>query len=109
MFKITFDQFICKIQNCFQEVQSNPEAKSPVDDQDISNFTINSDKFIAIGEFVRKSRLRMLFDLNDLIRNPDWTWNNSNAREIIKFAKAYDLDVDWQLANGNNTYYTLIN
>jgi len=42
----------------------------------------------------------MLFDLNVLIRNPDGSWNDSNARQIVEFAKYHEMTLDWQLGNG---------
>ena len=46
----------------------------------------------------------MLFDLNDLRRNPDGSWNDSNAKEIVKFAKSHGMTLDWQLGNEPNSF-----
>lgn len=81
---------------------------SPVDGQDISNFTISSADLLAIYEFAAKSGLRMIFDLNVLLRNPDGSWNDTNAQEIITFAKNQGMELDWQLGNGNKKYENLI-
>lgn len=74
---------------------------SPVNSQDISNFTISGVDLMAIYEFTMKSKLRMIFDLNVLLRNSDGSWNNTNAQKIITFAKNHDMELDWQLGNGN--------
>ena len=42
----------------------------------------------------------MLFDLNVLIRKADGTWDSSEARKIILFAKYYEMAIDWELGNG---------
>lgn len=73
---------------------------SPVDGQDISNFTISGSDLIDIYNFTMMSELRMIFDLNVLLRNPDGSWNDTNAQEIITFAKNHSMDLDWQLGNG---------
>lgn len=74
---------------------------SPVDGQDISNFTISGEDLITIYEYAVKSKLRMIFDLNVLLKNLDGSWNNTNAQEIITFAKNHHMELDWQLGNGN--------
>jgi len=42
----------------------------------------------------------MIFDINALIRNSDGSWNDSNARQIVEFAKYHGMTLDWQLGNG---------
>lgn len=84
-----------------QIVQSSSEKiLSPVDGQDISNFTITGADLLAVYNFTVKSKLRMIFDLNVLLRNPDGSWNDTNAQEIITFAKNQAMELDWQLGNG---------
>lgn len=68
---------------------------SPVDGQDISNFTIFGADLLAIYDFMAKSELRMIFDLNVLLKNPDGSWNDSNAQKIIAFAKNQGMILDW--------------
>ncbi|XP_043266874.1 heparanase-like isoform X2 [Venturia canescens] len=77
---------------------------SPVDGQDISNFTITENDFLDLYKFTEKSDLRMMFDLNVLIRLPDGTWDYNNAQEIIDFAKSRNMLVDWQLGNEPNSF-----
>lgn len=84
-----------------QIVQSPSEnIFSPVDGQDISNFTISGTDLLSVYNFAVKSNLRMIFDLNVLLRNPDGSWNDTNAQEIITFAKNQGMELDWQLGNG---------
>jgi len=86
------------------EQSSSEKILSSVDDQDISNFTISGTDLLAIYDFTVKSELRMIFDLNVLLRNPDGSWNDSNAQEIIAFAKNQGMTLDWQLGNGKQLY-----
>lgn len=60
--------------------------------------------FLALYEFTKKSRLKMIFDLNALLRNPNGSWDSSNAKEIIDFAKGHDMEVDWQMGNGEGIF-----
>lgn len=84
-----------------QIVQSSSEKiPSPVDGQDISNFTISGADLLAVYDFAKKSKLRMIFDLNVLLKNPDGSWNDINAQKIIAFAKNQGMELDWQLGNG---------
>lgn len=82
------------------EQNSCKKILSPVDGQDISNFTISGADLLALYDFTVKSELRMIFDLNVLLRNPDGSWNDSNAQEIIAFTKNQGMTLDWQLGNG---------
>lgn len=43
----------------------------------------------------------MIFDLNVLIRYPNGTWDDTNAQDIILFAKGSNMNLDWQLGNGD--------
>lgn len=79
---------------------SSEEILSPVDGQDISNFTISGTDLLTVYNFAVKSKLRMIFDLNVLLRNPDGSWNYTNAQKIITFAKNHAMELDWQLGNG---------
>lgn len=72
-----------------------------MDGQDITNFTINEKDFENLYNFSIKSKLRMIFDLNVLIRNINGSWNDINAKNIISFAKNKNMKIDWQLGNGN--------
>ncbi|OXU26819.1 hypothetical protein TSAR_005050 [Trichomalopsis sarcophagae] len=80
-----------------------------VDGQDITNFTLASDDFLSLYKFTQKARIRMVFDLNTLLRNEDGTWNSDNAREIILFAKGYGMELDWQMGNEPNSFFHVFN
>jgi len=87
------------------QAQKNISEKifSPVDGQDISNFTISGANLLTIYDFAMEAGLRMIFDLNVLLRNSDGTWNDTNAQEIIAFARNQGMELDWQLGNGKKT------
>ncbi|XP_043601188.1 heparanase-like [Bombus pyrosoma] len=82
---------------------------NPVDGQDISNFTINEIDFENLYNFATKSKLRMIFDLNVLIRNVNDSWNDVNAKNIISFAKNKGMTLDWQLGNEPNSFHHVFN
>jgi len=94
--------------DCLFFNQTVPEGSknltNPVDGEDISNFTITDEDFLSIYRFTEKADLRMVFDLNVLIRGPDGNWDDSNARDIINFAKGHDMTMDWQLGNEPNSF-----
>lgn len=95
--------YIYSLMNLIIQIKQNFSKKIPssVNGEDISNFTISGMDLITIYEFTVKSRLRMIFDLNVLLRNLDGSWNSTNAQEIITFAKNQNMELDWQLGNGN--------
>ncbi|KAG7200881.1 hypothetical protein KM043_003244 [Ampulex compressa] len=76
---------------------------------DITNFTINGGDLIRLYRFATKARLRMIFDLNVLLRNPDGSWDDGNAQDIIRFAKEHGMDLDWQLGNEPNSFHYVFN
>ncbi|KAI4479544.1 hypothetical protein M0804_010941 [Polistes exclamans] len=82
---------------------------SPFDGQDISNFTITDKDFESLYKFAIESELKMLFDLNVLIRYPNGSWDDTNAQDIISFAKLSNMDLDWQLGNEPNSFYHVFN
>ncbi|XP_076240617.1 heparanase [Calliopsis andreniformis] len=82
---------------------------SPVNDQDISNFTITDIDFENLYKFAIKSKLRMIFDLNVLIRNGDNSWNDTNSKSIISFAHNKGMKLDWQLGNEPNSFHHVFN
>ncbi|XP_051162971.1 heparanase-like [Leptopilina boulardi] len=85
------------------------DNSSEIIDNDISNFTITEQDFLHLYKFVEKSKLRMLFDFNVLLRNSNGTWNNNNAREILNFAKSQKMSIDWQLGNEPNSFHHVFN
>ncbi|XP_057339841.1 heparanase-like [Microplitis mediator] len=82
---------------------------SPVDAQDISNFTLAGDDYLAVYQFTERAQLRMMFDLNALIRDPDDHWDDTNAKDIINFSKGHSMDIDWQLGNEPNSFRHVFN
>ncbi|XP_017791859.1 PREDICTED: heparanase-like [Habropoda laboriosa] len=82
---------------------------SPVDDADISNFTINDIDFENIYNFATKAKLRMIFDINVLIRTVNGSWDDTNAKDIILFAKNKNMKLDWQLGNEPNSFNHVFN
>ncbi|KAE9542850.1 hypothetical protein AGLY_002761 [Aphis glycines] len=88
---------------------SHTQVTSPIDGNHYSNFTFSEEDFLSLYQFTKKSELRMLFDLNVLIRNPDGSWNDSNARQIVEFAKYHEMTLDWQLGNEPNSFKHVFN
>ena len=80
-----------------------------MDGQDISNFNISDREWLSLYHFTESSNLRMIFDLNVLLRRQDGSWNYTNAQEIIKFAKLQDMKLDWQLGNGKQSIINVRN
>lgn len=93
----------------FNQTIISEKAINPVDGQDITNFTINEKDFENLYNFSIKSKLRMIFDLNVLIRNINGSWNDINAKNIISFAKNKNMKIDWQLGNEPNSFNHVFN
>ncbi|KAL1132763.1 hypothetical protein AAG570_010715 [Ranatra chinensis] len=59
--------------------------------------------WIEINEFAKAVGLKLLFDLNVLLRIND-TWDSSNAENLLDYSFAHHYNVDWQLGNEPNVF-----
>ena len=93
--------------NIFQE-NDVPENQNTLESEysensiskDTSNFNLTGNDFASLYNYADKSEIKMIFDLNVLLRNENGTWNSENAEEIMDFAKSHDMKIDWQMGNG---------
>lgn len=65
--------------------------------------------FENLYKFATESKLRMIFDLNVLIRADNGSWDDINVKNIISFAKNKNMKLDWQLGNGKHFIYFFLN
>lgn len=89
-----------KLDIFLQTLSTEERILQSINGEDISKFTISEKDFQSLYEFSEMSNLRMIFDLNALIRNSDGSWNDSNAKKIIQFARKSKMNIDWELGNG---------
>merc|ERR1719315_971015 len=57
-----------------------------------------------INTFVRKTGLRLLFDVNGLKTNPWGEWNSSNAETLLRYSAERNYSMDFQMGNEPNHY-----
>lgn len=60
--------------------------------------------YLKVHQFTQNAGVRLIFDLNSLLRNEDGSWNSENAEEMIKFSSDNGLELDWELGNGRYAY-----
>lgn len=60
--------------------------------------------YLKLHQFTQNAGVRLIFDLNSLLRNEDDSWNSENAEEMIKFSSDNQLELDWELGNGMCAY-----
>ncbi|XP_056351073.1 inactive heparanase-2 isoform X2 [Oenanthe melanoleuca] len=58
--------------------------------------------------FADCSGLHLIFALNALRRNPNNSWNSSNALSLLKYSASKKYNISWELGNEPNNYRTLI-
>uniref|UniRef100_A0ACB8F9G9 Inactive heparanase-2 n=1 Tax=Sphaerodactylus townsendi TaxID=933632 RepID=A0ACB8F9G9_9SAUR len=58
--------------------------------------------------FADCSGLHLIFALNALRRNPNNSWNTSNALSLLKYSASKKYNISWELGNEPNNYRTLI-
>lgn len=56
--------------------------------------------YLKVYQFTQNAGVRLLYDLNSLLRNEDGSWNSENAEEMIKFSNDNHMELDWELGNG---------
>uniref|UniRef100_A0A4P6D6K9 Putative heparanase-like protein n=1 Tax=Rhodnius prolixus TaxID=13249 RepID=A0A4P6D6K9_RHOPR len=66
-------------------------------------FSMSAEDWHDINDFCQNVGLKLLFDLNVLLRNRE-AWNFSNAEYLIDYSYAYQYDIDWQLGNEPNSF-----
>ncbi|CAM2117932.1 unnamed protein product [Caretta caretta] len=57
--------------------------------------------------FADCSGLHLIFALNALRRNPNNSWNSSNALSLLKYSASKKYNISWELGNEPNNYRTL--
>ena len=61
-----------------------------------------------INTFAINTGLKLLFDLNVLLRDNN-IWNSTNGELLLDFSYAYHYEIDWQLGNGTNINFIISN
>ncbi|XP_050293673.1 heparanase-like [Anthonomus grandis grandis] len=87
----------------FQDDTVEGSGPGPVGD----SLVIKGSFFEELVEFTRKANLRLLFDLNSLLRNSDGSWDSSNAEVLIAFAQKLNVSLDWELGNEPDLYQAI--
>ncbi|KAK9503885.1 hypothetical protein O3M35_010351 [Rhynocoris fuscipes] len=71
----------------------------------IKKFSMSAEDWHEINEFSKYVDLKLLFDLNVLLRNKtNNEWSYHNAEYLIDYSYAYQYDIDWQLGNEPNSF-----
>ncbi|KAG7462472.1 hypothetical protein MATL_G00185200 [Megalops atlanticus] len=52
--------------------------------------------------------LHLIFGLNALHRNPDYSWNGSSALSLLKYSAGKKYNISWELGNEPNSYRTMV-
>lgn len=64
--------------------------------------------YLKVYQFTQNAGVRLLYDLNSLLRNEDGSWNSENAEEMIKFSSDNQMELDWELGNGKLLIFILL-
>ncbi|KFO98316.1 Inactive heparanase-2, partial [Calypte anna] len=73
-----------------------------------SNLTLTARSLDKLYNFADCSGLHLIFALNALHRNPNNSWNSSNALSLLKYSASKKYNISWELGNEPNNYRTLI-
>ena len=65
-----------------------------------TNFTITHEDLDIIHMLASKAGWNVLFGLNVLLREPDGSWNASNAKKIMQYVAEHGYHFGWELGNG---------
>uniref|UniRef100_A0A8C8R4T4 Heparanase 2 (inactive) n=1 Tax=Pelusios castaneus TaxID=367368 RepID=A0A8C8R4T4_9SAUR len=72
-----------------------------------SNLTLTARSLDKLYNFADCSGLHLIFALNALRRNPDNSWNSSNALSLLKYSASKKYNISWELGNEPSNYRTL--
>lgn len=72
-----------------------------------SDITFLASDYLKVHQFTQNAGVRLIFDLNSLLRNEDGSWNSENAEEMIKFSSDNGLELDWELGNEPDLYSSI--
>uniref|UniRef100_A0A0A9XZA7 Heparanase n=1 Tax=Lygus hesperus TaxID=30085 RepID=A0A0A9XZA7_LYGHE len=67
-------------------------------------FSMTAENWKAINSFAEAVKMKLLFQLNVLLRNAFGGWNSTNAELILDIAFAYQYNIDWELGNEPNAF-----
>ncbi|NWU03173.1 HPSE2 protein, partial [Urocynchramus pylzowi] len=73
-----------------------------------SNLTLTARSLDKLYNFADCSGLHLIFALNALRRNPNNSWNSSNALSLLKYSASKKYNISWELGNEPNNYRTLM-
>ena len=65
-----------------------------------SNFKMSPSQWDAVNTFVQNVGWKLIFGLNQLLRNTDGSWDSSNAEQLIDYTMKKGYQVAWELGNG---------
>lgn len=65
-----------------------------------SNFTMTTSQWDAVNTFVKAVKWKLIFGLNQLLRNSEGNWDSGNAKELIMYTLNMNYPVAWELGNG---------
>ncbi|XP_044728924.1 heparanase-like isoform X2 [Chrysoperla carnea] len=68
------------------------------------NYIMKENQWIELHEFINKTKMELIFDLNVLNRNPDGSWNSTNAENLIHFSANHNYFSHWELGNEPNAF-----
>ncbi|KAF6204220.1 hypothetical protein GE061_002560 [Apolygus lucorum] len=72
--------------------------------QTTKKFSMTAENWKAINSFAEAVKMKLLFQLNVLLRNAFGEWNSTNAELILDIAFAYQYNIDWELGNEPNAF-----
>ncbi|XP_074856089.1 inactive heparanase-2 isoform X2 [Carettochelys insculpta] len=72
-----------------------------------SNLTLTARSLDKLYNFADCSGLHLIFALNALCRNPNNSWDSSNALSLLKYSASKKYNISWELGNEPNNYRTL--
>lgn len=72
-----------------------------------ANITFLGEDWLKLYQFTKNADVRLIFDLNSLLRNGDGTWNSDNAEKMIRFSQENGIETDWELGNEPDLYNAL--
>ena len=82
------------------EIENRIYERDIDDNVEDSNFKMSPSQWDAVNTFVQNVGWKLIFGLNQLLRNTDGSWDSSNAEQLIDYTMKKGYQVAWELGNG---------
>uniref|UniRef100_A0AAR5PYK3 Heparanase n=1 Tax=Dendroctonus ponderosae TaxID=77166 RepID=A0AAR5PYK3_DENPD len=73
-------------------------------ESEFDEYILSGSDWLQLHHLARQAGIKVIYDLNSLLRFVNGSWNSENAQQMLSFSQQHKLEVDWELGNEPNSY-----